>query len=119
MGNNMLRIERISIRVPIFPKLVSRFNEILIKILGRVCAHVCVCVSVHVWTDMFILKLKWKYKRKIKTILNNNKTEELQLAGSKNYYKAAEIMTVRYLCKDKQRDEWKGIEGPDPHMYGH
>lgn len=28
-------------------------------------------------------------------------------------------MIVRYFSKDRQRDQWKRIESPDPHTHGH
>ena len=95
----------------ILPKVIYRFNAILIKI-----SQWCFFAEI----EKFILKFIWNLRGLWigQTILN--KVGILILSNFKTYYKATIIKTVWSRHKDRHIDHWNRLEGPElnPHIYG-
>lgn len=84
-------MERLNIvKMEILPKLINRFNAILIKIPAGFF------VQIH------RLILKCISNTIAKTILKKkNKVRALKLSNLETHYKARIINTLKYLCKDR------------------
>ena len=96
----------------VLPNLICRFKAIPIKI----------SLSYFVDINKMILKFIWRGKRPriaSTALKEKNNIKGLTLLNFKTWYKPTVINTMRYWWKNRQIDQWNGIESPEiePHKY--
>ena len=96
--------------MPIFPKLIYKFNTISIKIPANFSAEM----------DTLILKFIWRCKacRIVKKILRKeNKIRRLTLPNFKTCYEHIVVRTMWYCYKHRQIGKRNRIEDPEIYPY--